>query len=61
MADYVGIERFAEIYGCSVKHAQKLCREGKAPRHIRVGRAVRFREEDIEEWILARTVNPENK
>ena len=61
MGDYVGIKEFAELYGCTVRHAQKLCRQGKAPRHTKMGRSVRFRMEDIEEWMRARTVNPENK
>lgn len=61
MGDYVGIKEFAELYGCTVRHAQKLCRQGKAPRHLKTGRAVRFKKEDIEQWVSARTVNPENK
>ena len=61
MDEYVGIEEFAAIYGCTVRHAQRLCREGKAPRHIRIGRTVRFKRVDLDEWIKARTVNPENK
>ena len=42
MGDYVGIKEFAELYGCTVRHAQKLCRQGKAPRHTKMGRSVRF-------------------
>ena len=61
MPNYVGVERFAEIYGCTRKYALELIRKGLAPRHIRVGRQVRFLEEDIVSWIKAHTVNPENK
>ena len=58
---FVDIKRFAEIYGCSVRYAQKLCREGKAPRHYKIGRQIRFRESDIVEWLESHVVNPENK
>lgn len=61
MPEYVGIKEFAELYGCTVRHAQKLCRQGKAPRHTKMGRSVRFLKDDIEEWMRARTVNPENR
>ena len=52
MPSYVGIERFAEIYGCSRKYALELVRKGHAPRHIK---------EDIVDWIKTHTVNPDNK
>ena len=61
MGDMVGVERFAELFGCSVEYARKLCRDGKAPRHYRVGRKILFKEEDIVEWLKAHVVNPENK
>lgn len=61
MGNYVGIERFAEIYGCSRKYALELVRKGHAPRHIKVGRQIRFLEEDIVAWIKTHTVNPDNK
>lgn len=61
LGDFVGVEEFARMYGCTVRHAQKLCRQGKAPRHLKAGKTIRFRMEDIEEWMRARTVNPENR
>ena len=59
--DWVGIEFFAEIMGISIGHARKLCREGKAPRHIKVGRFIRFRRSDVIEWVEEHTVNKENE
>lgn len=61
MSVLVGVERFAELYGCSVEHARRMCREGKAPRHYKFGRTIRFQESDILEWMKAHAVNPENK
>ena len=46
--------------GISVGHARKLCREGKAPRHIKVGRFIRFRRSDVIGWVEEHTVNKEN-
>lgn len=61
MPDMVGIERFAEICGYSVEYARKLLRDGKGPRHYKIGRRVFFHESDIEEWWEAHVINPENK
>jgi len=59
--DWVGIEFFAEIMGISVGHARRLCREGKAPRRIKVGRFIRFRKADVVEWVEAHTFNSDNQ
>ena len=59
--DWVGIEFFAEIMGISIGHARKLCREGKAPRHIKVGRFIRFKKADVIEWVKVHTFNPGNE
>lgn len=56
----VGVDVFAQMIGVSEEHARRLCREGKAPRHFRVGKTIRFKESDILEWIQKRTVNPDN-
>lgn len=56
----VGIKRFAEILGISEEYARNLVRQGKAPRHYRVGRQIRFEEKDIEDWVKRHVVNPEN-
>jgi len=61
MPNFVGVAEFAQMYGCSVRYAQQLIRTGKAPRHYKIGRSVRFRVEDIEAWLNHHVVNPENK
>ena len=61
MPDKVGIERFAELYGCTIHHAQRLVRAGNAPRHLKIGRKVWFNESDIIDWLNAHIVNPDNK
>ncbi len=44
----------AEKLGMSVSTIRKWVHYGFIP-HVKLGRAVRFREEDIEEWIEERT------
>ena len=61
MPELVGIERFAELMNVSVRYAQKLVRDGNAPRHYRFGRTVKFQETDIVDWMKTKVVNPENK
>ena len=61
MSKWVGIKEFAEILGCSREWARELVRQGKAPRHYKMGRAIRFDMKDIETWMAAHVVNPENK
>ena len=61
MPEYVGIEEFAEIYGCTVRYAQKLVRDGKCPRYRRFGRKIRFIKSDIEDWVARHTFNPDNE
>ena len=59
--EWVGVEDFARMCGYTVRYAQKMCREGNAPRHILIGRVRRFKVADINAWIASRTINPENK
>ena len=61
MRDFVGIEKFAEIRGVSIEYARQLVREGKAPRHYRMGRRIMFKEEDIILWVENHVKNPENR
>ena len=58
---YVSIKVFADIYGCSVRYAQQLVREGKAPDHYRMGRNVRFTKESIDRWMEKRFVKCDGK
>lgn len=58
MAERIGIEKVAEMTGYSIGHLQRLIREGKGPRHIKLGRKYFFFEKDIEEWIMGHMVEP---
>ena len=61
MPEYVGVEQFAKMFGCSTEYARQLIRQGKCPRYVRFGRKYQFRREDIEDWVERHTFNPENK
>lgn len=61
MGDYVRIKEFAQMTGYNEEYCRQLCRQNKAPRHFRFGRKIVFKRDDIEEWMRARTVNPENR
>lgn len=42
-----------ELLGCTVRHAQKLVAKGLMPRPIKIGNSVRFRRQEIIDWIDA--------
>lgn len=48
---YMGVKEFSEMLGLSLKYTQRLIREGKCPRYLKAGRAVRFLRSDVEQWI----------
>ena len=56
MADKVGIKTFARMAGYSIEYARQIMREGKGPRHMRMGRRYVFFVSDIEEWIKDRII-----
>ena len=56
MAERVGIEVFAKMAGYSVEYARQIMREGKGPKHLKLGRRYQFFIEDIEDWILSHKV-----
>jgi len=58
MADRVDIERASEITGYSKGHLMRLIREGKGPKHIKMGRRYWFFESDLEDWIMSFMVEP---
>lgn len=43
--------------GLAVSTLQKLRVNGGGPRFLKLGRSVRYREEDLTEWLAARVVN----
>lgn len=45
------------LVGLKVSTLQKLRVSGGGPRFAKLGRAVRYREEDLEEWLTARVVS----
>ena len=46
----------AKRLGTSERTLERLRATGIGPKFVRVGRLVRYRESDLEEWIAARTV-----
>lgn len=42
----------AEKLNCSPRHVRRLADRGAMPRPVRVGRLVRWRSADIEQWIV---------
>lgn len=56
MAERVGIEVFAKMAGYSVEYARQIMRDGKGPKHLKLGRRYQFFIEDIEDWILSHKV-----
>jgi excisionase family DNA binding protein len=42
--------------GISVRTLERKRCDGTGPRFVRVGRAVRYRESDLAEWLASRTV-----
>lgn len=50
--------RVGEVLGVDVKTLERWRREGSGPAFVRAGRQIRYRTEDIEEWLAARTTPP---
>jgi len=42
----------ARMLGCSKRHIANLVRGGAMPKPVRLGRAIRWRRDDIERWIV---------
>ena len=49
----------AVVLGCAPRTLPNWRSQGRGPRFIRVGRLIRYRIEDLEEYLDARTVDPE--
>jgi predicted DNA-binding transcriptional regulator AlpA len=45
-------------YGLSIPWQRRTRREGRGPRFLKLGRMVRYRRRDIEEYLSASTVEP---
>ena len=49
----VSADEFAELLGISKRHLWSLNAQGKLPRPIRLGRSVRWRLDEIRDWLAA--------
>ncbi len=43
----------AELLGCSPRHVRRLADSGAMPRPIHLGRLVRWRKADVDQWLAA--------
>jgi excisionase family DNA binding protein len=50
--DLLDITRVSQILRCSERHVYRLCDSGRMPPKLRVGRLVRWRRSDIEQWLV---------
>ncbi|RCN55826.1 helix-turn-helix transcriptional regulator [Acidiferrobacter thiooxydans] len=48
------IKFFAEQFGCSPRKIQLLVAAGEFPAPIRIGRLIRWREEEVAAWVQSR-------
>lgn len=48
----------AEQCGVAVNTLRRWRWEGKGPRYLKLGRAVRYKESDLETWLDAQAVEP---
>jgi excisionase family DNA binding protein len=46
----------AKQTGLSIRTFERMRSSGMGPRFVKVGRAVRYRESDLEEWLTSQTV-----
>jgi excisionase family DNA binding protein len=58
MKEWIGIEELAAELGIPVRTVYAWRSAGKGPNGHKIGKHVRFRREDVEEW-LATTADPE--
>ncbi len=47
-----------EHFGVSKRFLELAAMKGEGPRFVRIGRTVRYRREDIEEWIESCVIEP---
>lgn len=47
----LSIDRVAELLDCSSRTVQRLSDSGRMPTPVKIGRLIRWRAEDIREWI----------
>ncbi len=52
-AELLDMHAVAGLLACSKRHVFRLADAGRMPRAIRIGRLVRWRRADLQEWINA--------
>ncbi len=52
MTENVGIKEAADYLGCSVAALRTWKRQGRGPKYFRLGKLLRYRRTDLDEWIL---------
>ena len=56
------IENLAEYLGESKRTIYKYIQIGECPKYIRITRkAIKFDKKDVDEWLLSKKINPEQK
>jgi excisionase family DNA binding protein len=48
------VRAVAELLNCSARHVYRLADAGRMPRPVRLGGLVRWRRQDLEEWVAGR-------
>ena len=51
----------AQRIGISLSGLRKKRSDGSGPPYLRIGRLIRYRDKDIEEWLEKRMISPENR
>ena len=47
------VNGIAELLGCSSRHVRRMADSGAMPRPIHLGRLVRWRKADVDQWLAA--------
>lgn len=51
VAALLGVEAVAQMLSCSVRHVYRLSDAGRMPRPVKVGTCVRWRRDELRQWI----------
>ena len=54
MSGTLDVNAVAELLGCSSRHVRRLADSYRMPRPVHLGRLVRWRKTDVEQWLDAR-------
>ena len=47
------VDAIAELLGCSSRHVRRMSDSGAMPRPLHLGRLVRWRRTDVDQWLTA--------